>query len=157
MKKEHKIWFRNQLAEIQQKQKLLLRLGMQLGCEDDRISTEIFAFEKVVNGQKLPNGKISSADAIIDEKDLPFADKTVDFIFAPDLFKRINKDYQKTALKHWLNKLKDGGAIVMIIAQKDEDKLKEMITELNLKLKTKYENLDKKLEGVVIQKKYPKW
>ncbi len=159
MKKQYKIWFMNQLAKIQQEQNLLLRLGVQLGCEDDRISTEIFAFEKVMKDQKLPDGKISNADAIIDEKDIPFADKTLDFIFAPDLFKRIHKDYRNIALKHWLNKIKDGGALIMIIKENNEDKLKELIIGLKskFKLKTKFENIKNKLIGVVIQKKYPKW
>ena len=149
----------NQLAKIQQEQNLLLRLGIQLGCEDDRISTEIFAFEKALKGEKLKDGKTSNADAIIDEKDLPFYDKTLDFIFAPDLFKRVQDDYRNIALKHWLNKIKDGGAVMMIIEEKDEAELKELIIGLKskFKLKTKYEDLGDKLIGVIIQKKYPKW
>ena len=159
MKKEHKIWYLNQLAKIQKEQNLLLRLGIQIGCEDDRISTEIFAFEKVMKGKELDNKKISNADAIIDEKDLPFADKTLDFIFAPDLFNRVVKNYRIIALKHWLTKIKDGGAIMMIIKEKSEVELKELIIDLKSKFKftSKFEDLGKKLMGVIIQKNFPKW
>ena len=53
----------------------------------------------------------SNVDYVADVRNLPFEDKSVDFIYAAAILEHISRSEWKSVLSHWYNKLHSGGQL----------------------------------------------